>query len=409
MLKPNSMKAIKKWLMGGIQILWGAAILALPFQRFILLMQAGESGRFNPYASVTLQMSEVLVLVAFFLWMVAHLGLYERRLKEKRGKRLLALVIGIVVLLEAPLLWSESLEVGEGAILHAMEAVAALALVRHEALPSKTVAKLFLATVLFQAILGIIQVASGHSVGLSLLGESMVSTQTVGAAKVAIAGQEFLRAYGTFPHPNILAGYLVAGLAMQKRGKIALTLFLAIALLLTGSKAAIGALLITLLIQQKIPLQKKRLIAGIAAILILVTFPLWKNAEFITERWELLKISLAMLVQQPWGVGPHHFTLAMQNFTVLKLQPWQFQPVHNVYLLVANEWGVWTGLLFTLGGLHLLRNHLKKPTLLFILPLLLIGLVDHYLVSLPQGLLLTGIVVGWLTRPKPRPQNHRNP
>lgn len=414
------MKALKKLLTWGVKMLWGAAILALPFQRFILLMQAGDSGRFNPYASVTLQVSELLILMAFLLWMVVHFGLYEKQLEEKRGKKLLAVVIGTVVLLEAPLLWSESLEVGEGAILHIMAAAAALALVRHEALPSKTVVKLFLATVLFQAILGIIQVGSGHSVGLSLLGESAVSVQTAGAAKLAIAGQEFLRAYGTFPHPNVLAGYLVVGLALlaefsakrkkTKRhwGKITLTTFFIIALIFTGSKAAIGALLITLLIQKKIPISKKLFTLGTAAILILATFPLWKSAEFFTERWELLKISLTMLLQQPWGVGPHHFTLAMQDFTSLKLQPWQFQPVHNIYLLVANEWGVWMGFLLGIGGLHLFRNHLKKPTLLLILPLLLIGLVDHYLVSLPQGIFLTGFAIGWLT-PKPRPQSQHNP
>ncbi len=375
------------------QLTWGLAILALPLGRFLLLEQAGDSGRFNPYASVTLQMSEGLILVAFLAWALGNGKAFK--IASSKNRRL-QMAVALTALIMLPMLWAENFEVALGAIIPLMAGIAAIALVRQNVLPKKTVATLFVGTMVLQAILGMTQVALGHWGDLS--------AYEAGVAKMMIAGKSFLRAYGTFSHPNILAGYLVVALALipsihkkRKNLKRLLGTVLGMGLLVTASKGAILGLLITLFIMSKRSAQKKSFIALLVALAILATLPFWRSAEFITERLAYVKISIAMLLQQPWGVGPHHFTLAMQQFTDLKLQPWQFQPVHNIYLLAANEWGVWMGILLAFGGIHLLRHHLKKPTLLVILPLLLIGLVDHYLVSLPQGVLLTGLVIGWIT------------
>ncbi|PIP26816.1 MAG: hypothetical protein COS71_04065 [Candidatus Moranbacteria bacterium CG06_land_8_20_14_3_00_40_12] len=62
---------------------------------------------------------------------------------------------------------------------------------------------------LFQAIIGIIQFFLQHSIGLFWLKESLVSPDIAGVAKVILNGGAFIRAYGLFPHPNILGGFLV--------------------------------------------------------------------------------------------------------------------------------------------------------------------------------------------------------
>ena len=48
--------------------------------------------------------------------------------------------------------------------------------------------------------------------GFWFLGESILGPEIPGVAKIVVAGGKILRAYGTFPHPNILAAFLLLGL-----------------------------------------------------------------------------------------------------------------------------------------------------------------------------------------------------
>ncbi len=239
------------------RVAWGLAILALPFGRFLLIDQAGNSGRFNPYASVVLQMSEVLILVAFLAWAMGHRTAFNTTKPTTHQQLTVAIIITALLML--PMLWSENFEGALGAIIPLMAGIAAIALMWQNVLSKKRVALLFISTMMLQAILGIAQVAIGNSA----LGESMISAQTAGVAKIMIAGEPLLRAYGTFPHSNVLAGYLVVALALiphiskkQKKLKILLGAVLSIGLLFTASKGAILALLITLLMRSKLSTQK---------------------------------------------------------------------------------------------------------------------------------------------------------
>jgi uncharacterized membrane protein len=75
----------------------------------------------------------------------------------------------------------------------------------------------FIATILgggaiFQAFLALAQFKFQRSIGLQFLGESPIDIFTKGVARVSIAGGTILRAYGTMPHANILAAFLILGL-----------------------------------------------------------------------------------------------------------------------------------------------------------------------------------------------------
>jgi hypothetical protein len=86
----------------------------------------------------------------------------------------------------------------------------------------------------------------------------------------------------------------------------------------------------------------------------------------------------------------------MQEFSSLKLQPWQFQPVHNIYLLLLNELGLLSLFLFK----EIERGFKKLQTDPWKLGLAtafaVVGLWDHYLLSLYQGIMLLAIIVGLL-------------
>lgn len=68
--------------------------------------------------------------------------------------------------------------------------------------------KIILFVSLIQSIIAIAQFVLGHSIGLFLLKESQISPNLSGVAKIAFNGQKFIRAYGLFPHPNVLGGFL---------------------------------------------------------------------------------------------------------------------------------------------------------------------------------------------------------
>ncbi|PJA86956.1 MAG: hypothetical protein CO141_02065 [Candidatus Moranbacteria bacterium CG_4_9_14_3_um_filter_42_9] len=61
---------------------------------------------------------------------------------------------------------------------------------------------------LINAMIGISQVTLQHSLGLFWLKESLISPDLPGVAKIVLDGSKYIRAYGLFPHPNILGGFL---------------------------------------------------------------------------------------------------------------------------------------------------------------------------------------------------------
>ena len=65
-----------------------------------------------------------------------------------------------------------------------------------------------------QSLIAIYQFIAQHSVFTypilaKITGESIISPQIPGVAKIIVDGEKIIRAYGTFPHPNILGGFLI--------------------------------------------------------------------------------------------------------------------------------------------------------------------------------------------------------
>jgi O-antigen ligase len=95
----------------------------------------------------------------------------------------------------------------------------------------------------------------------------------------------------------------------------------------------------------------------------------------------------------------------MADFTSTKLAPWDFQPVHNIYMLIANEMGLAATVVFMLLFVVLavllfikMKKSLRADKLVgaILLSLLagvfVIGLFDHYLISLYHGQVLLFMV-----------------
>ncbi|MGH2538380.1 MAG: O-antigen ligase family protein, partial [Candidatus Promineifilaceae bacterium] len=117
-------------------------------------------------------------------------------------------------------------------------------------LPLERLLPFFLAGLAIQALVGLAQVAAQSPLGLPL--ELALPAEAAGAAIVEVGGLHYLRAYGLTFHPNVLGGFLTAGLLLGwplafkgRPGRLAWWLLL-LCLLATFSRAAWLALALTL-------------------------------------------------------------------------------------------------------------------------------------------------------------------
>lgn len=300
--------------------------------------------------------------------------------------------------------------------------------------------------IIIEGALSLTQIVRQASVGgfWYFLGERTFSSSTPGIANASIQGQLFLRPYATFPHPNVLAGYLVIALLFlltwifatkntsQKLISIILLIFGSGILLLTLSRVAIVVFVIlaTVVIFKNIKSTiKKIILAGAYVMLVIILagtliagrfLDLSSYRETIFLRDVLIQASLQMFLSHPFfGVGLGNFLPLLPRFISLGIIFSFLQPVHNIFLLVLTETGV-IGLSIFLWILYLAYSNVLKNldyyssrktkpnrevfdsqtvglyqfALLSFIAICAIGLTDHYFLTLQQGQLLFALVLG---------------
>jgi len=289
----------------------------------------------------------------------------------------------------------------------------------------ETLINVFLATVTLQAVIAIFQYLLQGSIGLGFLGESQIGPDVAGVAKIDIDDGKVIRPYGTLPHPNILAGYLLTGIFLayykiRQKKTIAYVVagILGAAFILAFSRGAFLAFLISALVyfsvkNSKLPIKYIFLI-GVFLVFFVVLFNLeqsffsrllFTDAESFNDRVTYFNISKSIFYHNPFGVGLGNFTFNLPDYTALKLAPWQFQPVHNAYMLMLNEIGILGAFSFVAlfvsfaAGVFLKMKkavgNLKTlgPILLAIISsIFVVGMFDHYTASLYQGMALLFLI-----------------
>lgn len=269
-------------------------------------------------------------------------------------------------------------------------------------------------SILWQSTLIILQFMFQRSLGLWILGERSFDSSTVNIAHIDFLGHQFLRPYGTFPHPNVAAAYLLILLliisSLNTYGKIAqskvakIIFYLgATATILTFSKTVIVLIAFAFFVLNKNP--KLRLVAIIIALASVFIF--LKNPEIVpipsvAERLVLIQSSLDLTLKNPlFGVGTTNFIRELGNLNLFSLsQTRLLQPVHNIFLLIMAENGL-IGLIIFASILFLvsLKSITKHKLLLFIF-VLVFGSIDHFFWTLHQGQLLLWLSFGFILSPK---------
>jgi len=288
------------------------------------------------------------------------------------------------------------------------------------------------ASATFQSILAIEQFVSQKVLANKWLGVAAQDPNTLGTPVVEISTGRWLRTFGTLPHPNILAGFLLIALIFiigltilndNRRTKKLLTLFFIInlvGLLTTLSRGAIFALALAIIIWSFIKQKDKEINKKISkyvlvSVFIIIAFSVsfpeligsrtlgQDRLENISNTSRLTQYSeFWQIYKSNWlsGIGLNNYTVA-EYLNSPGQSAWDYQPMHNAYLLIIAELGL-MGLIVVISYLAFLiskfkqRINFSQEQLIAFISLLAISIVaifDHYLWSFYFGLLLFSLVM----------------
>ncbi len=232
---------------------------------------------------------------------------------------------------------------------------------------------------IWSSVLAVVQFIFQSSLGgpLYFLGERNFSVSTLNIARLDLGQYGYwLRAYATLPHPNALAGFLLVGtlLVFYLLPKTTRwwTAPVCLAIILTWSRSVF---VVTGLL----------LFAPLAPVLLLLP----GNPASLLTRWDLNLVALKAFTQHPLtGVGYGTFVGYLNGAS--------FQPVHNIFLLILSELGpvVFLAIMWWLAKTIITLIKTKQYLLLkTVCAVLVIGLVDHYWLTLHQTSLLITILL----------------
>ncbi|MCX6726901.1 MAG: O-antigen ligase family protein [Candidatus Shapirobacteria bacterium] len=272
-----------------------------------------------------------------------------------------------------------------------------------------------------ESLLGLAQIINNGSLqGIFYwLGERRFSLTTVGIAQMSWLGESIVRAYGTFSHPNSLAGFLLLvwywwqgqnpsalrAAPLDKGATKEVWYWMVwwtglMGIIISGSRIVWLLTLGLLVIKWGKSWWKYGIIvAGVVMMILGVVGDNYRIADFVggwdtaslSKRWTLNVEAITMIKNHPlFGVGAGN--MVVQEFR------WR-QPVHNIFLLVIAELGMIPVVILFFNLPKFLFN--KRDFILVLAIILITGMVDHYWVTLPQNRWLIAVLIP-LNLPPPR-------
>lgn len=421
----NNVSLIQKF----ADVLFLMAVFFLPWQTQMILTTATVSGEPSAYGVFGIYVVEAMIVFAFFLRGRRHTVPQIRRINQAFY---FFLATAFFSLGFTQVEW-----VGWFQMVHLVSAAMFFSLLTDDRTRIHQVLALFLLGLIVPVLFGWYQVLHGSSPASTLFGMGSKDAATPGVAVVESETSRLLRAYGTFPHPNVFGGYIAFGIValawlsrfMRSRRQLAGALFASVLLgatfIVTFSRSAWLSLLVACLFliafmlwQRRIPPRRAIPVMALGLASILSTIIVFHSQVFSrfdpSQRLEVISIEERASQYQMFGevfataplfgVGPSAYTFILE-----RLDPgypvWSYQPIHNMYLLILAELGL-IGILalgYSIFTINPFANaSLREAGTLFAcaigILLFVIGLFDHYLWTLWPGLALASVTLATLVR-----------
>jgi len=454
------MKALEKTIEWALYLF----IFILPWQTRLILVEGNLNGVWE-HGTISIYATEILLWAIFILtaiWWTANKiknpkskFQISNKIQNPNSKFVFAFLFVFVVWSLLSIFWADSKSVALQTWAHLAEGVGLFLVLRAAKFDVIKLVWAFVISAVIQAGLGTWQFLSQSTFSSKWLGMAMHDPTVPGTFVVETELRRWLRAYGSLPHPNILAGFLATAMflvvwlyqkteyGLKKIFLPVIFVVLSLGLCATFSKSVIGGFLIALVFlwatiflrkwpstsagnngstglttglfperaervegqkEIKITLLKFTLIFIAVATIFSVVF--WEpvqtriyGAERLeikstTERLDYFNQAWQLIKNHPFiGVGLGNYTLAVHNEINPNLQSWDYQPVHNIYLLILAELG-FVGLVLWLTLMFFIIKQLPVTRYPLLVTFLVIGLFDHYLWTLYFGILLFWLVLG---------------
>lgn len=414
-------------------------LFILPFQtRWIYGPGVSNSGMWE-YGARSLYASELLLGLILILSIIFFLiKIFKKKINFSKDKlkwwRLLALFL-VIILLIINAFFAINSGLAFYKLTLVISAAALFFLIVYLPLEFGKISWILVLSGSLQSIIALSQFISQKVVANKWLGMASQDPQTLGVPVVETASGRVLRAFGSLPHPNMLAGFLVLTLILliglfilNKSGKtkkllplllISNSIGLCVTLSRTALLAAPLSIVLIAFFFRKNPVPTK-IISKLALIVIFVllafslTYPeliltrldssnrleAISNSERISQysdAWQIGKTNWAL------GVGSQNYTVALQRLKP-NLESWQYQPIHNVYVLTLIEFGLFGALMLILYLRFFIKSIAKSAgtnnqqliSLVCLIVFSFLGLFDHYLLSFYFGLILLVVIFSLL-------------
>jgi O-antigen ligase len=292
-----------------------------------------------------------------------------------------------------------------------------------------------------ESFLGLLQVMNGGSLNgiWWWFGERSFVYGGIGIAQMDWLGQNLIRAYGTFSHPNSMAGFLLLSWWYFKSNLSPVPFFdttgarnillrkifywivnwsALMGILVAGSRTVWGITAVMLIVEQlpiinfqlltrdkKIRRQligKILMILGVICLFLGIISINYRLSDFVggwdanglAKREVLIVAAVKMIQSSPlFGVGAGNF---VKELPKVQNGNWSWlQPVHNIFLLVWSEIGLLGIIILSVIGYQLSVTNFKWKKYWWLWVIVgVTGMVDHYWISLPQNSWLLAVILG---------------
>lgn len=419
----------------GIERLLAVIVFLIPWQARWIWQPRQLNGVFWEYGTFSLYAVELVIWVCLLgvAWQIIVRGsagwpkFNLRRFLSPAGVVFVG-SFGLVVLSWLSLLWAADAALALQGAFRLTEAVALMVVLLNASSRGRLgVMVAWALSAALQGILAVVQFFSQTVVGSTVLGVDPQLPGELGASVIELTSGRWLRAYGTFPHPNMLAGFLVLGIlcagawyvhhyrTFQRVCALGCALLAGVGLVFTFSRSGAAALVAGFAVWGFMAVWRRNVLPSLRFIgltsLVAVAAAVWVVPQVGTrlagagrlevkssvERRILLHEGLKLAQRSlPLGVGIGQTTVV--SYRQDPSRPgFAYQPPHNVALLALVELGVDGLLLLMLFGLGAVMRATRFPAGagMFVAAAVL-GWFDHYLWTLLPGMLMAWILAGVL-------------
>lgn len=411
-----------------------AFIFLLPWQTIWIMREVFYGNEKWQYGTIGIYASDIFLIAWIFLSIYLYFDHISKWLVQ--NKKIIFVLLCFELWLFMSILWANDTMLAFYRTLTLSCAIDLLILLWIIPIPRNT-SLVFIISACIHAIIGIIQFFAQKTVALSYLGMQLHDISWGGTATITSHGEQWLRAYGGLPHPNVLGGLLLVSILLVTTHYINTTkrsylytipfllvyIVLIIGIIVTFSRTIwlIGCInLCGLFIYFFIYTKKiSRTIILLMTICTTITiFGIFFGHLFFTrithdtqlshnsfsDRKIYLTHAYTLIKDHPFiGTGIGNYTNTIYHAHKASYPIWFFQPVHNAYVLLCTEIGIIGFFLLFSFVVFFLRTFqktfsFKKPDhvtyTLIIFSFCVISLFDHWIWSSHFGVLLCAFFIG---------------